>query len=531
MEVKWKRRSGNDVEVITEKCGNTFLTFEEKQEMRKFLLGLFALALVAAFTAPAYAAADFRFSGIFRVRGYTSDNTDRNDDRHDGAQAVDALSRPRFTATTDGGKIVVLWEPEWNSPNSGFDTAGRQDVGTNRWVVDFAVPGSALRIRWGRTDYVSPDKEIFDSFGRSRNPGFAIYGKITPNVSLSLFNTVRANGTGVGITTTQEAATFSLLPERDDPTTPNVRGGVVERTVTDENDDVDNYLGALAFKVSPNMTLTPWVANSRDSSSDGYDYWFYGLHAKAKMGIVNINASGIFQSGEVSNNVDLSAWGFLLRTSATFGKLKLMGNVTLFSGDEDDLSFGRRTSEQGEPSASHRSLQPDGDLERFTFPSLGGVGWVTGGHLMTSRRWTTLGNSLRNQTLTGNGSNTQLNGATVFEGLFEYQVSKTFKIGGGVSFYDSAESAPDIIYTECSQIGIDGRCVDNTDGDTEKRIRHDSDTYFGTEFNLGFRWKIYPKLELRAVGAYMVAGDYGKVAGDNDFDDPWVLAYSLRHTF
>lgn len=473
--------------------------------MRKFLLGLFALALVAAFTAPAYAAADFRFSGIFRVRGYTSDNTDRNDDRHDGAQAVDALSRPRFTATTDGGKIVVLWEPEWNSPNSGFDTAGRQDVGTNRWVVDFAVPGSALRIRWGRTDYFSPDKEIFDSFGRSRNPGFAIYGKLSPNVSLSLFNTVRANGTGV------------QSDVRDDD------GNVL--FITDENDDADNYLGALAFKVSPNMTLTPWVANSRDSSRnpggdlprDGYDYWFYGLHAKAKMGIVNINASGIFQSGEVSDSVDLSAWGFLLRTSATFGKLKLMGNVTLFSGDEDRIA-GR----------GHQAGQPDGDLERFTFPSLGGVGWVVGGHIMTSRRWTTLGNSVRNVILTGDGRNTQLNGATVLEGLFEYQVSKTLKIGGGVSFYDSAESAPDIC-ADSIRDGGNGNGV--CDGNEGLATDYDSDTYFGTEFNLGLRWKIYPKLELRAVGAYMVAGDYGKVAGGNDFDDPWVLAYSLRHTF
>lgn len=464
--------------------------------MRKFLLGLFALALVAAFTAPAYAAADFRFSGIFRVRGYTSDNTDRNDDRHDGAQAVDALSRPRFTATTDGGKIVVLWEPEWNSPNSGFDTAGRQDVGTNRWVVDFAVPGSALRIRWGRTDYFSPDKEIFDSFGRSRNPGFAIYGKLSPNVSLSLFNTVRVNGTGVH-------------DEAEDADG--------NRFITDENDDADNYLGALAFKVSPNMTLTPWVANSRDSSYDGYDYWFYGLHAKAKMGIVNINASGIFQSGEVSNSVDLSAWGFLLRTSATFGKLKLMGNVTLFSGDEDRIA-GR----------GHQAGQPDGDLERFTFPSLGGVGWVVGGHIMTSRRWTTLGNSVRNVLLTGDGRNTQLNGATVLEGLFEYQVSKTLKIGGGVSFYDSAESAPDIC-ADSIRDGGNGNGV--CDGNEGLATDYDSDTYFGTEFNLGLRWKIYPKLELRAVGAYMVAGDYGKVAGGNDFDDPWVLAYSLRHTF
>ena len=39
--------------------------------MRKLLLALFAMALVVAFTAPAYAAmgASFKYSGFYRVRG------------------------------------------------------------------------------------------------------------------------------------------------------------------------------------------------------------------------------------------------------------------------------------------------------------------------------------------------------------------------------------------------------------------------------------------------------------------------------
>ena len=68
-------------------------------------------------------------------------------------------------------------------------TGGRVGVGTNRWVVDFAVPGSALRARWGRTDYTSPDKEIFDSAGGTRWPGFGLYGKLSKNMSLSMFTT------------------------------------------------------------------------------------------------------------------------------------------------------------------------------------------------------------------------------------------------------------------------------------------------------------------------------------------------------
>ena len=152
--------------------------------MRKLLLALFAMALVVAFTAPAYAAmgASFKYSGFFRIRGIAGNNGDRNDDADDSAQGFDALTRPRFTATTDKGKIWALWEIDWYEARTENDrtpndananilfgrTSGRVGVGTNRWVVDFAVPGSALRARWGRTDYISPDKEIFDSAGSSR---------------------------------------------------------------------------------------------------------------------------------------------------------------------------------------------------------------------------------------------------------------------------------------------------------------------------------------------------------------------------
>lgn len=490
--------------------------------MRKLLLALFAATLLVAFTAPSYAA-DFKFSGFFRLRGLSSNNTDRDDDTHDGIQYFDALSRPRFTAKTDGGKVWVVWEPEWTNANGGFTTAGRHAVGTNRWVVDFAVPGSKLRARWGRTDYVSPDKEIFDSSGRSRKPGLALYGKLSSNLSLSLFNTKTREDT------------------------------------TGASDDADAYYLGLTWKASPNVTLTPWVANSRDNKSDmGYDYWYTALHATAKVGIMSLKATGVYQTGAVSEggsvpgattttyptknpigcagggdecapenriyapvkktamtdrpDVDVSAWGFILRTSFAMGKLKLMANLVSFSGDDDPIV-----------AAGHQALQPDKELSRFTFPGLGGYGWVEGGHIMTSRRWTTTGNSVRNVTLTGNGSNRQLNGANVLEGLFEYKVSKTFTLGGGLSFYQSAESAPNI----CNDANKNSVC----DSGEEMKTVYDDSKDFGTEFNLGFKWKIYPKFELRVVGAYLFAGDYGKVEGDEDLDDTWVAAWTIRHFF
>ena len=412
--------------------------------MRKILLALFALALVVTFTAPSYAA-DFKYSGFYRVRGSVEaveGNVD-NEEGDDTKSYLDALIRPRFTMKS--GAVTAVYELDFApGANDGFAVgAGRQTVGTNRWVLDFAIPGSALRMRMGRTDYTSPDKEIYDSGGRHREPGIAVYGKLSQNMSLSMF-----------MTSTRE-----------------------DKTLGEDNDKKD-YYASVGIKLSPTLTISPWVALSRDGMGDNYSYWFFGGHAKSKVGIFNINASGVFQSGEMNSNTDLSAWAVLVRSSVSMGKLKLMGNLTMLSGDDDAT---------------------DTDDDRFRMPQNGGSGWIVGGHIMSSRRWTTLGNNIRTVQLAS------LNGATVLEALAEYKLSKTFTVGGGASFYSAAESS----------------LAPNTDDATE----------FGTELNLGIKWKVHSNLEMRAVGAAILRGDYGRVMGEPEPDDGWAFGWTLRHFF
>ncbi|MDE0331795.1 MAG: hypothetical protein OXL41_07990 [Nitrospinae bacterium] len=405
--------------------------------MRKILLALFALALVVAFTAPSYAA-DFKMTGFYRVRGSSEavEGDDGDKDRY-----LDALIRPRFTVKA--GAVTSVWEPEFVSANGGFAIGpGRQTVGVNRWVIDFAVPGSALRIRMGRSDYFSPDKEIYDSGGRHREPGIALYGKLSKNISLSAFMTSAREDAG-----------------------PN-------------NDDKTDYYVSLGVKVSPTLTLSPWVANSRDAATGGYDYSYLGLHAKTKVGILSVNASGVIVEGDLSSGDELSGWAVLVRTSTSLGKLKLSGNLTMLSGND-----GTKAGEDG----------------RFRTPQEGGSGWFVGGHIMSSRRWTSLGNNIRSVHLGA------LNGATVIEGLVDYKVSKTLTLGGGVSLYNAAEPS----------------LAANTMDAKE----------FGTELNAGFKWKIHPTLELRGVGAVIVRGDYGRVIGDPEADDGWAVGWTLRHIF
>ena len=449
--------------------------------MKRFLLALFALALLVTFAAPVYAAKmmdkgpSLKMTGLFRVRGASTNNEDRNDDDQDGVQFYESLIRPRFTIKSLGGKMVAMWEADVvvyqthqhttdvdgtatkSSKNSVTGKSGGfggdpRDVRTNRYIIDFAIPGSALRMRLGRTDYTSPDGEIFDTGGKSRLPGISVYGKLSKTVSLSMFNS-KSNGSGAK-----------------------------SKVDSDQN----NYMVALGMKVSPALSLTPWVANSRNSDGDSYDYWYGALTAKAKVGVFSLNATGVVQEGEMSSKQDISAWALLVRASTSMGRLKLKGNVTLLSGDDD---AGDRESSQ------------------FLTPRGGSSGWFQGGQIMTAKRWMSYNNALRDREYK------LANGMSVLEGLIEYKVSKTLMIGGGVSVYQSAEAKAST---------TDNNSV-TTDYDDSKDV--------GTEVNVGLSWNIYPGLNLKAVAAYMANGDYGIAEGGTKPDDTWLVGWQLDHKF
>ncbi len=504
--------------------------------MRRILFGLFALVLWAAFTAPTYAA-DMKMSGFFRVRGAAVDNADGDDDKGDSTRYYDALFRPRFTVKTNDGKTMAVWEPEFASPNSGFAAgASRPTVGVDIWLIDFAVPGTELRLRMGRTVYGSPDGEIYDTSVRHFEPGFALYGKLSKNTSLSAFHTKMKEDT------------------------------------SDDNGDQSDYLVAVRMKFTPTLTLTPWAAKSVDEAEGSYDYNYFALNAKTKLGVVNVNASGVWQEGEVATGVDVSAWALLVRTSAGMGKLKLMGNITMLSGEKDMAIVDVTSRESGKIGATaSRTTTEDAEYGGFITPQLGGSGWLYGGHIMSARRWMPLRNAIQDVTMGGRGAPysvsvvenvnadgdglgtlkavnagnvRKMNGTTTIEALAEYKVSKTLTIGGGLSYYQSAAAAPAVcldgiqvdnsgFYSLIGGTVVAGCDAPDSAGDVQNdaRIAYDDAKHFGTELNLGFKWKIYPNLELLGVAAYMKFGDYGLMEGAEGYDDMWALGWTLRHKF
>ena len=413
--------------------------------MKKFLLALFAMALVVAFTAPSYAA-DFKMQGWYRVRGVSSSNADYNDDVDDKKNNLDALLRPRFTTTAGG--VRLWWEPQF-SAFPGIEEkpfaarTEKRNVVTNRWVLEFAIPGSALKMRLGKTDSASADGEVYKGSG-NRISGVQVFGQLSKNLSLSMFH-IKAAEDG----------------------SPN-------------NADVADYYAALAINVAPNLTLTPWAANSKDGADDGYNYSFLGLNAKSKVGIFSVNASGVFQNGELSSTKDVSAWALLLRASTSLGKLKLGGNLTMLSGDD-----GSDPGESG----------------KFTGPR-NGAGTEFAGKYIASGGG---GGTALTMKLAGGGNFGNLNGAVVLEGLVDYAVSPTLTLSGSVAVYNSAESS------------LDAGTDDAKD--------------FGTQVGVSMKWQIHPSLSLLADAAVFMRGDYGRAAGAEDPDNAWLVGWAMVHTF
>ena len=107
--------------------------------MRKFLLTLAVAVLAVGLVLPEVFAASFKFTGMYRYRGVSYDDADRDNTSEDGNQKADMLMRPRFTAVSEGGKVKAVWELDLGS---GSWDATKTAPKVNRHYVQFALPGT-----------------------------------------------------------------------------------------------------------------------------------------------------------------------------------------------------------------------------------------------------------------------------------------------------------------------------------------------------------------------------------------------------
>ncbi|MDA0999482.1 MAG: hypothetical protein O2807_03050 [bacterium] len=474
--------------------------------MRKFLFVIAAALLAVAMAAPAQAI-DFKMTGLFWMEGVSADDADKNSRLHDGKQFSRFLMRPRFHAIAEGGKIWAI--SELDVGGAGFRLVGvgtgRADIQGNRHVVDFLIPGTQLRFRFGKTDWVGPSGGLMGSgAGQTRGQGFAIYGKLTNKLSLWAHDNQYNEDQGA-------TAGFQ---------SPG-------RTTGEKAENGDTYQVRLTYQASPNLAISPFVfwdfQNGIDSSdaTPEYDIFWYGLHVKGKAGILSYEAMGILQNGKINFSQSSDRKDIKVRGAAgfadlwlNFGKLRVGTRVHFTSGDDDPNANGLLGN------------QRDNKISRFSTPRQNNSGWAIGPQLITERRFNTMPiiRTPANQG-TGNGG-AEGNGLQFYELQGAYALTKSIGIRGWVSFIRSTAKRAGV------DANNDGDVTDS--GDTE----YTNDKDIGTEVDLGVDWKMYKNLTLTTAVSYLFAGDYGKTkstggvaTASRAFDDTWALFLNIRYTF
>ncbi len=481
--------------------------------MRKFFLAAAVALLTLTVAAPAMAI-DFKMTGLFWWENATGDDGDRNSRTHDSKQFGRFLMRPRFHAVAEGGKLWGMIE--YDIAPAGFRTVGRQpraNLFGNRFIVDFLIPGTQLRFRFGRTDWLGPNKESMGSFkGLTRRPGLGLYGKLTKNLFLNFHD--------------------MKYGESNNADSPNRNTGI-------SASDKDVYHLKLTYKASPTLSIAPFVfwdhangVNAGDQFASGgprpgFNIFWYGAHVSGKVGNFSYKAWGMIQDGDIEfsrgdnrADIDIEAWAAFLRTWLTMGKFKLGFYASFTSGDDDT------TDQVGGGSRGMTGRQADNQLKRFATPRQNTQGWADGPQLITEFRWTTMPfYKFASRNGTGNGDLSG-NGLQFYELLGKYAVTKKFNLEGNVSIIRTSAKRPDI------DANFDGDTTDPGDA------TFDSAKDIGTEIDIAGIYKIYKNLTGLLVFSYLFAGDYGiqntsggTVLIARDFDDTWALFFLMKYTF
>jgi hypothetical protein len=128
--------------------------------MKRYLVALMALLLVAVVAAPSFAGVDFKYGGMFRLRLQAHDNlADGTDDIDDNSFWIDQRLRMYFSfIASERLQVVTKWEADtmWGNETSGAGRHGGGDVGADATnlemknvYLDFLIPETPVRATLG----------------------------------------------------------------------------------------------------------------------------------------------------------------------------------------------------------------------------------------------------------------------------------------------------------------------------------------------------------------------------------------------
>ncbi|MBN2539401.1 MAG: alginate export family protein [Deltaproteobacteria bacterium] len=281
--------------------------------MKKFLIGLFAIGLVFAFTMPVYAF-DSDFGGYWRTRAYKDRDFNGTDTGARDVTQTDMRTRLYYTAVfSDNFKFVNKFEYNvtWG------DTVGG-DIGADGMGI-FRIKNSYADFNLASFNFKVGIQ------GGEIHRGFFFSDD---------FSGVVATYKGDGI-----SVPFMWIKAYE--------GGMGDEA---NDNDFDYYVVAPSFKVGDAMTLKPTLVYmySKDAnkwaSTAGFDtvkIYNIGLDADVKLDMGSLWFTGIYQGGDVEmpvtgDTIDASAWLVALGGTVKAGAADIHGQVFYATGDDAD---------------------------------------------------------------------------------------------------------------------------------------------------------------------------------------------------
>lgn len=453
--------------------------------MRKFLVVFAALMLILAFTAgDSMAAAKISFKGDIRYRGWTLDNMDRDRDSDDSQQAMDTRGRFKMTAKTSNDLKGVFY----------FEI-GDAFIGQNSNIS--GEPGFA-----NDTDQqIVEVKQMYIDFKLPWNKAFQFQIGAVPAYDLPK-----------GILFGADAAGMKGKYEFKN-------GKIIAWYYKDKESEIEaadrDYMGTIGFyqitkdiRVGAHVSYTNDRFGKIDTAYDGTDtdegngssdhIWWYGFTANGKLPTaypIKFTADVIFMDGErdyddgVAQSLqDFEGLAADVTAGGDIGPVYLEAFFSYASGDDNPSDNDQemwRNVETGKGNFRRMML-----VHGYSGFDGGDYSDFNGDFLLTGKTQT-------------------YNGLMMIGAKAVYKPTSKLKLTGQFANINSAEDADKISSSNDYQ----------------------SNTDVGNEFDLIVDYKIYKKLNLRGIVAYMWAGDYFKQTNDVGTDDPWFIGYNFTYKF
>lgn len=263
--------------------------------MKKFLIAAFAVALIAVWVVPSMAV---ELSGQIMIRGEYDKNRDFEDDFQIG-RGADIQQRTTLTATASPTDSTTV---EISIQDSGAWGAGQDGVRLHEaYIQEDNLFGSDVSLRIGRQVLSYDDQRII---------GALLWSK-TPNFDDAIKLIYASDEFNVDVFAAKKSESF--------------------RTVAD---DEDLYGVHATIKTIPNNSLSVYTFAEIEGQFKRYTI---GARLKGNFDAVDYTAEIPFQTGQVDDTIDISAYAFAVRggyTVAGPNKVRIGGEYAFATGND-----------------------------------------------------------------------------------------------------------------------------------------------------------------------------------------------------